>query len=56
MCIVYILKSISSGKYYIGSTADLNRRLNEHQEGRVISTRNLRPLELVFYQKFNNEK
>ncbi|MBM3205130.1 GIY-YIG nuclease family protein [Candidatus Uhrbacteria bacterium] len=46
---VYILRS-SNGRYYIGSTDDLERRLSEHQRGHVKSTRNLLPVILVLFQ------
>jgi putative endonuclease len=45
---VYILKSLKDGKYYIGETADLKRRLFEHNEGWVKSTKYRRPLVLVY--------
>ena len=31
----------SSGRYYIGSTADLQRRLEQHRQGHTYSTRRL---------------
>ena len=38
----------SSGRFYIGSTTDLNRRLAQHRQGHTYSTRRLGlPLELV---------
>lgn len=38
----------SSGRFYIGSTTDLYRRLAQHQQGNTYSTRRLcLPLELV---------
>lgn len=54
MFYLYILKSRRTGKYYIGSTGDLARRVREHngelapkfQGGR--STVAARPWELVF--------
>jgi putative endonuclease len=47
MAWVYMLRG-SSGRYYIGSTTDLNRRLEQHQQDQVYSTCRLsRPLELV---------
>ncbi|MBI5222190.1 MAG: GIY-YIG nuclease family protein [Candidatus Magasanikbacteria bacterium] len=48
---VYIL-SCSNGRYYIGSTSNLDRRLLEHKTGRVLSTKNILPVRLVFPQKF----
>ena len=35
---------------YTGSTKDLKRRLNEHYKGLVSSTKNRRPLKLVYYE------
>ena len=37
---VYILES-ASGRYYIGSTTDLNRRLEEHHRGHTHTTKRL---------------
>jgi putative endonuclease len=56
MGIVYILKSLSTGKYYVGSTIDLDKRLHKHHAGYVKATRLLRPLELVFHQSFHNAR
>jgi predicted GIY-YIG superfamily endonuclease len=47
MAWVYILRG-SCGRYYIGSTQDLDRRLAEHRRGKVHSTRRFgEPLEVV---------
>ncbi len=46
---VYILRSARDGKLYIGSTANLTRRLREHNKGECNSTRHRRPLELEAY-------
>lgn len=53
---VYILKSSKGRWYYVGSSNDLVRRLNEHNAGKVISTKNHSPLKLVFSKEFNTEK
>ena len=37
---VYMLSS-DSGRYYIGSTVDLNERLNQHQRGHTHTTKRL---------------
>jgi putative endonuclease len=52
---VYILNN-SKGNYYIGSTCNLNRRLKEHAQGRVISTRSYLPVKCVFSQEYKNLK
>lgn len=49
---VYILKC-SDNSYYVGVTNDIDRRLNEHQEGLTKGyTSSRRPLELVFTEHF----
>ncbi|MFH0889319.1 MAG: GIY-YIG nuclease family protein [Planctomycetota bacterium] len=50
---VYILKSSRNETYYIGSTQNIEKRLEKHNTGLVKSTCNIRPLILVFYQKYN---
>ena len=40
MAWAYILRG-GSGRHYIGSTTDLNRRLEQHREGHTYSTRRL---------------
>ncbi|MCX6766013.1 MAG: GIY-YIG nuclease family protein [Candidatus Moranbacteria bacterium] len=54
--LVYILKSKKDGKRYIGSTNSLLRRINEHNRGIVGSTRNRRPLVLIYQEEFEEEK
>ncbi|MCK4905763.1 GIY-YIG nuclease family protein [bacterium] len=49
---VYILQSGRNGRYYIGSTNNIDRRFKEHVEGIVKATCNLRPLLLVFQQEY----
>jgi putative endonuclease len=51
---VYILQSLRNSRYYIGSTLGIEKRFSEHQNGYVKSTRNIRPLELKFYKKYED--
>ncbi len=51
MPFVYILKS-EKGKYYIGSTIDLPKRLKHHYGGYTPSTKSLGKLNLVLSQKY----
>lgn len=44
---VYILRSLMNGDLYVGSTADLQRRVLLHNAGKVKSTKGYRPWELV---------
>ncbi len=36
---VYILKSESTGRYYVGSTSDINRRLSQHNDPNYTGTK-----------------
>lgn len=56
MYYVYILQSEIDNKFYIGLTNNLNRRLEEHHRGEVSSTKARRPLKLIFYEAYLNEK
>jgi len=47
---VYILWSKKDKMFYVGYTEDLTNRLDEHNSGKVKSTKNRRPLELVYYE------
>ena len=50
---MYILKC-SNGKYYTGSTIDLDKRLAEHQAGKGANfTRKNLPVELIYYEEFD---
>lgn len=52
--VVYILQSLKNGRYYIGSTIDLDRRFEEHSSGFVKATKNIRPLKIVASIVCNN--
>lgn len=52
MFYVYILKSLKDGKLYIGSTQDLKRRISEHLDGSVESTKYRQPMKLLCYESY----
>lgn len=56
MYYTYVLRSKKDGKLYVGFTKDLKRRLEEHNKGAAESTRNRRPLILVYYEASLIEK
>ena len=47
---VYVLHSGKDGKLYTGATGDLRKRIEEHNKGKVDSTTNRRPFDLVYYE------
>ena len=47
---VYVLISGADNQFYVGFTNDLKTRLDSHTKGNVESTRNRRPLKLVYYE------
>jgi len=49
---VYLLKSNRVSYVYIGCTSDLKKRLNDHKEGRVYSTKKMLPVELIYYEAY----
>jgi putative endonuclease len=51
MYYTYLLK-LSNNDYYAGSTDNLQTRLNDHNEGKNISTKAFRPVVLVYYCAF----
>ncbi|MDO8600785.1 MAG: GIY-YIG nuclease family protein [bacterium] len=53
---VYVLRSLKDGNLYVGRTENLAKRLEEHQKGRVKSTKERRPLRLVYCEASNNIK
>jgi putative endonuclease len=55
MFYVYVLKSQKDQKLYIGSTNSLERRLKEHNDGKVFSTKSRAPLDLVYYEAYKAE-
>ena len=56
MYYVYVLHSNHDQGLYIGYSADLKRRLNEHNEGKSISTKARRPWRLVYYEAYVDER
>ncbi|MDD5738310.1 MAG: GIY-YIG nuclease family protein [Candidatus Pacebacteria bacterium] len=45
---IYVLLSEKDKKLYIGYTENLKLRFEEHQKGRVSSTKNRRPFQLIY--------
>jgi len=55
MTYVYVLEGLSDHNWYTGSTNDLRKRFEEHNNGKVISTRNRRPFKVIYYEACLND-
>ena len=52
MFITYILESEKDGKYYIGSTSEINKRLLTHNNGYSNYTKNRGPFKLIYREEY----
>ena len=55
MFYTYILQ-LKDKTYYVGYSSDLKNRVKAHNEGSISSTKNLRPVKLVYYSAFSTQK
>jgi len=53
---VYVLRSIATGRHYIGMTSDAKRRLEEHNTRTGRWTSSFRPWELIASEEFGSRK
>ncbi|HAB54502.1 MAG: excinuclease ABC subunit C [Ignavibacteria bacterium RIFOXYB2_FULL_35_12] len=53
---IYVLRSLKDNKYYVGYTSDLNKRVKEHNNGMVTSTKNRVPFILVYWEGCLNQQ
>lgn len=51
---VYILQSQKDKRTYVGFTSDIKKRLEEHNSGRVKSTKHRIPFRLLLAEQFDN--
>ncbi|HCX27647.1 MAG TPA: hypothetical protein DHI91_00725 [Candidatus Portnoybacteria bacterium] len=52
---VYVLKSLKDGNLYIGCTSNLEKRILEHQRGRVFATKSRLPLQLIYSEGYSDK-
>ena len=55
MYYTYMLKSLKDRKNYAGFTRNLKLRFEQHCKGLVESTKNRRPLKLIYYEACLNK-
>ena len=56
MYYVYVLQSKKDNKNYTGYTKNLKLRFELHQNGKVESTKDRRPLKLIYYEACLNQQ
>ena len=53
---VYVLRSDIDSNMYVGYTKDLKNRIQQHNKGLVASTKNRKPLNLIYYEVCINQQ
>ncbi len=53
---VYVLQSEKDNKFYTGYSKDVELRFEQHQKGKVESTRDRRPLKLIYFEACLNQQ
>lgn len=53
---VYVLKSKKTNRYYVGCTADIMKRLKQHNSEETKSTRYGCPWELICHKQFDSQE
>lgn len=56
MYYVYMLLSLKDQNFYIGYTKDLIKRIKQHNNGEVNSTKKRKPLKLICYEAYLTKK
>lgn len=53
---VYLLRSKIDNSFYIGFAENLKERMEKHNQGMVQSTKNLRPMELIYFESYKSKR
>ena len=53
---VYVLRSQKDGKFYVGYTKNVQKRLGQHNSGQVRSTKERRPMKLIYWEGCINQQ
>ncbi|HEX4875230.1 MAG TPA: GIY-YIG nuclease family protein [Chitinophagaceae bacterium] len=52
MFFVYVIRSEKDGRFYVGLSEDVDKRVNQHNKGMTFSTKGFRPWKLFFFESF----
>jgi putative endonuclease len=53
---VYVLHSLKDHKFYVGYTSNLQKRLDDHKNGLVRSTKYRLPVDLIYWEGCLNQQ
>ena len=53
---VYVIRSLKTQQLYFGKTANLDERLEAHNQGRNTSTKNGRPWEYLYCEGYKDDR
>jgi len=53
---VYLLRSKKDNSFYIGFAENLKERMEKHNQGMVQSTKNIRPMELIYFESYKSKE
>ncbi|HMT11797.1 MAG TPA: GIY-YIG nuclease family protein [Ignavibacteria bacterium] len=53
---MYCLYSESRDRLYVGQTDNLERRIRQHNSGKVASTKPYRPYRLIYFEEVKNRR
>jgi putative endonuclease len=56
MFYAYVIRSKKDKKWYTGSTNNLRKRFNQHNEGKSTWTKGRGPFEIIYYEACLNEE
>ena len=52
---VYLIKSVNQGMLYVGCTNDLNKRIEQHNDGDSFFTKRYLPWKLVYFEGYRSK-
>jgi putative endonuclease len=56
MCYVYVIRSLLHGRFYVGITDKLDRRIKEHNSGKTKSTKAYTPWIFFFAERYSTRQ
>ncbi|MBN8707265.1 MAG: GIY-YIG nuclease family protein [Bacteroidetes bacterium] len=55
MFYTYVLKSVKTGKFYIGYSSDIAKRIEKHNNGKSRSTKSGIPWSLYYFESYETK-